>query len=460
MSRSALRRSERAALGALAVTCALTLAKFVVWVQTGSLVVLSQTLDSALDIVALVLVFLGLRIAAKPADEEHHYGHAKAENLVAYTQTLFLGVVVVGILIEAVTRLTGEGAEIDVPIYALALFAISAVVDVVRVRVLLRAARDERSDALRAGALNFATDIGTALVALVALGLARGGFEKADAIGGVLVGLAVAVAAGRLGRRSVDVLMDRAPRLQVESIQRAASEAAGVQETRRVRLRSSGSQLFADVTVAAGRTSSLERAHDIAEEVEREIARVVPGTDVVVHVEPISETSGFVERVQAAASRLDGVHEIHNVLVHAFDEHGEHKLHVTLHAKVRHGTSLEEAHGLSDRIETAVAQELGPHVRVDSHIEPLEQTSLGRDVTATRDDLVTEFRDLAAGEPDVVDCHEVIVTSVDGKLSLVAHVRGRGDLPLNRIHDASERIEDAVRGRHPDVGPVVIHFEP
>lgn len=453
-------RAEQAALGALAVTCLLTVAKVAVWLVTGSLAVLSQAVDSGLDIVALGLVFFGVRIAHKPADEAHHYGHAKAENIVAFAQTIFLGVVVAAIVFEAIVRLTGDRGEVDAPAYALGLFAVSAVVDVFRVAYLTRVARSESSDALRAGALNLATDVGTALVALLSLALVRAGFRSADALGGLVVAAAVAWVAIGLGRRSVNILMDRAPEASLGAIQQAASHAQGVAETRRVRLRESGNRVFADVTVAAGRTASLERAHDIAEEVEREITRVVPGADVVVHVEPISETTGLTERVQAAASRATGVHEVHNVLVHTFQEGARSMLHVTLHAKAAAATSVSDAHELSDRIEAEVERELGSDVRVDSHIEPFEPAALGRDVTGRRDDVVEEVQRLALEEPDVLDCHEVLVTSAAGVLSVVAHVRGRADLPLTRMHDASTRIEKAIHAAIAEAGPVLIHFEP
>jgi divalent metal cation (Fe/Co/Zn/Cd) transporter len=268
------------------------------------------------------------------------------------------------------------------------------------------------------------------------------------------------VAAVRLGKRSVDVLMDRAPQAPLEAIAAATTAAAGVAETRRVRVRGSGKQLFADVTVAAGRTASLERAHDIAESVEREIERALPGTDVVVHVEPVAETSDIVERVQAAASRTEGVHEVHNVSVHALAESGGNRLRVTLHAKAMPGLSLEEAHDLSDAIERSVREEVGGDARVDTHIEPLESTALGRDVTAARQDIVRAVTEAALREPEIVDCHEVVVTSGGGELSVVAHVRGEGDLPLARMHEASTRIENAIHVAHPEVGPVLIHFEP
>ena len=451
---------ERAAARALAVTLVLAGAKIAVWAATSSLAVLSQALDSVLDVVALGLLLVGVRLAAKPADTEHHYGHAKAENLVAFTQMLLLGGLVTAVVLEAVARL-GSGEEIPAPPwYALALLGGSAVIDLWRARALLRASREHRSQALQAGALNIASDVGTALVALVSLAAVRAGADGADAIGAIVVSAAVVVAGVQVTRRSVDVLMDRAPGGPVEDIEAAARRAAGVTETRRVRVRTAGDRVFADVTVAAGRTASLERAHDIAEAVEAEIEKVAPGADVVVHVEPVSETSGLVERVQASASRTEGVHEVHNVLVHAFDEGGRRKLHATLHAKVEPGTSVADAHELSDLIEAGVRAELGPDVRVDTHIEPLEPTAFGRDVTVARPDVVESVRSAAADEPDVADCHEVLVTEAESGLAVVAHVRGRGDLPLRLMHEASERIEKAVHAAHPEVGNVLIHFEP
>jgi cation diffusion facilitator family transporter len=454
------RRSERAALIALLVTVGLIALKTVVWLATGSLAVLSQALDSLLDVVALGLAFLGVRVANKPADESHHYGHAKAENLAAFAQTLLIGVVVAFVAWEGLRRLGDRAGDVTVPWYALALLVASIVVDGGRVLMLMRTVRAEGSEALRAGALNVAGDIATASVTLVTLVFVRSGLERADAIGALIVAAIVAVAAVRLGRRSVDVLMDRAPAATAAEIEAAAATAPGVRETRRVRVRGTGTNLFADVTVAAGRTYSLERAHDIAENVERAIAEVSPGADIVVHVEPETETSGLVERVQAAASRTTDVYEVHNVLVHAFDDRGKTRLHVTLHAKVSPESSLQDAHDVADRLERTIEAELGEEVRVDAHIEPLERTSLGRDVTSERPDLVAAVQEKALEEPDVADCHEVIVTSTDGELTVVAHVTGRASLPLQRIHDASQRIENALHSSFPDLGSVLLHFEP
>jgi len=454
------RSPQRVALVALVITGVLAVVKIAIALATSSLALLSQALDTAVDLVAIGLVFLAVRIAGKPADESHHYGHAKAENLVAFTQTLLLGVVVLGLVVEAARRLAGAEAAIEVPWYAIAVLVASAVIDALRAAWLMSTARAHGSDALRAGALNFATDVGTALVALASLVLVRAGTVRADAIGALIVSAFVAIAAYRLGKRSIDVLMDTAPRARLAQIEAAAAGAPGVSEARRVRVRGSGQQLFADVTVATGRTVSLERAHDIAEGVEREIAHVAPGADVVVHVEPTSDTSSLVERVQAAASRAEGVHEVHNVLVHALDDVSGKNLHVTLHAKVEPGLSVVEAHDLADRVESQVMAELGNDVRVDAHIEPMEQTIPGKDVTADRADIIRSVEETALQEADILDCHEVLVTQTGAEFSVVAHVRARGNLSLTKLHEASQRVEIAIHAKHPDIGSVVIHFEP
>jgi peptide/nickel transport system substrate-binding protein len=177
------------------VTLLLAVAKVAMWAATGSLAILSQALDSVVDVVGLGLVFVAVRVADKPADASHHYGHGKAENLAAFTQTLLLMGVVVGVVLEAGRRLAGDAPGVGAPATAIGLMGASALIDVLRVRYLTRAATAERSEALRAGALNLAADVGTALVALASLVAVRAGIERADAIGALIVAVAVTVAA-------------------------------------------------------------------------------------------------------------------------------------------------------------------------------------------------------------------------------------------------------------------------
>ncbi len=179
MERSQVSSVQKVALVALVTTAVLAVTKLLVWAATDSLSVLSQALDSILDIVALGLVFFAVRISSKPADESHHYGHGKAENLVAFTQTLLLGAIVVAVAAEAIAQLAGDGRQPSTPWFAFVLLAVSAVVDAWRARALSRAARESGSEALKAGALNLVADVGTAIVALVALIAVKAGGQDA-----------------------------------------------------------------------------------------------------------------------------------------------------------------------------------------------------------------------------------------------------------------------------------------
>jgi divalent metal cation (Fe/Co/Zn/Cd) transporter len=122
--------------------------------------------------------------------------------------------------------------------------------------------------------------------------------------------------------------------------------------------------------------------------------------------------------------------------------------------------SVAQAHDLADRIEAQVVEELGLGVRVDAHIEPLEQTLYGKEVTAARPDIVTALESRATEEVEILDCHEVIVVETGESLTVIAHVRGRGDISLARLHDAADRVEKAMLAEHPAIGRVLIHFEP
>lgn len=244
------RRSETVLAGALAVTVCLAVAKAAVGFATDSLAILSQALDSVLDVVWLGMVYVAVRIARRPADRSHHFGHAKAENLVAFAETLLLIVALTAVVAEALNRLVDLGPPPAAPWGAFAVLGVSAVVDAGRGAVLLGAARAERSQALEAGALHVAGDVGSALLAMGSVALATRGLAWADAAGAVVIAVVVGYGAVKVARRAVDVLMDRAPQETVGKIEAAAAGTPGVAEARRVRVRGEHGRLFADVTVA------------------------------------------------------------------------------------------------------------------------------------------------------------------------------------------------------------------
>ncbi len=288
----AAREKRHVALSSVAGAVVLTGMKLVVGLMTGSLGILSEAAHSALDLVAAVVTFFAVRVSARPADREHTYGHGKVENLSALFETLLLLATCVWIVKEAVDRLFHRHVHVEATAWAFAVMVVSIVIDVTRSRALSRVAKKYDSQALEADALHFSTDIWSSAVVLVGLALVvvseRTGLvwlQRADAVAALGVALIVVWVSVRLGRRTIAELLDEIPHDKRDEVQRAL-RLPGVTEVVRVRLRRSGAASFADVTLRVARDTTLESGHAIADAAELAVQRLLPGADVMVHIEP------------------------------------------------------------------------------------------------------------------------------------------------------------------------------
>lgn len=449
-------RVRRAAFASLAITFVLVTAKAITAVATGSLALLSEAANSALDVGTSAITFVAVRIAARPPDHDHPYGHGKAENLSALLQTMILVGLAMYIAVQAVFRLRSGSAEVEATWYAFVVVVVSMAVDAYRSNALRRVAQQERSPALEADALNFRADLLTSGAVLVGLILVRLGYPMVDTIASLAIAAYVARMSIKMGRSSIDTLMDRAPAGSTARIEQIAAGVDGVEEVRRVRVRYVGGEPQTDVVIAISRRVPLERAHAVTEEVERVIAEEEPGADVVVHVEPLADEKLVTQQVEAVALRQPVVTEVHNIAVTSHPE-GDH---ITLHAKFPADMDLEQAHNLADQLEKEILAEIPGVTRVDTHLEPLAEGSFGEDVTKDHAFLAKWTRELAESQPEVHDCHEVLITESGGGLAIVMHCEAEPRLSVTAVHDASTRIEDATHLQWPDVKRVTVHFEP
>jgi cation diffusion facilitator family transporter len=285
------------ALSSVLAAILLTGTKLTVGLHTGSLGILSEAAHSLLDLVAAVITLWAVRAASQPADREHTYGHGKFENLSALFETVLLLVTCVWIVYESIDRLFFEPVRIETSAWSFGIMALSIVVDVSRSRALQKAADKYQSQALEADALHFSTDVWSSSVVIVGLALVavsgRLGLpwlEKADAAAALGVAAIVAWVSVRLGKKSINDLLDAVPPGMKEQVARAA-RVQGVVEVLQVRIRRSGPELFADVTVGIQQESSFRQSHDIASAAEGAIRAELPGTDVTIHCEPVEAPS-------------------------------------------------------------------------------------------------------------------------------------------------------------------------
>src|ERR1700733_9730552 len=178
-----MNEKEQVALGSIAVSAGLTLAKAVVGLATGSLAILSEAAHSLIDFAATLVTYFAIRAADKPADKEHHYGHGKIESVAALAETALLFGLSVVVLWESGQRLVGGGPAIAATAAAFAVIAVSIAVDFFRARVLTGTAAATMSQALAADALHFSADMWSSCAVLVGLLGVWLGYSRADAVG-------------------------------------------------------------------------------------------------------------------------------------------------------------------------------------------------------------------------------------------------------------------------------------
>jgi cation diffusion facilitator family transporter len=272
-------------IAAAVVTIAL---KSGAYLLTGSVGLLSDAAESGVNLVAAVVALTALRVAARPADANHHFGHGKAEYFSAGVEGLMIFVAAAAILYAAVDRLLRPRPLESLGI-GLAISSVAAVVNGVVGVLLLRTGRSHRSSALEADGRHLLTDVWTSAGVIVGVFLvAVTGWQPLDPLVAIAVGLNILLTGYRLIRQSVVSLLDAA--LPEEDLNTIEAVLEGFRSDEVVfaglRTRASGRHRFATLTVQVPGDWTVDRGHRLADDVERALARALPDCDVQTHLEP------------------------------------------------------------------------------------------------------------------------------------------------------------------------------
>jgi cation diffusion facilitator family transporter len=443
---------RRSALISVAAAATLVALKLSAGLATSSLGLVSEAAHSGTDLVAALLTYFSLRVAARPADVTHQFGHGKAEHLSALAEATFLALVSAFIAVRAIERLTGAtSAQPNVTWYAFAVIGVVLAIDAGRAVVSWRTARRYQSAALSSNALHFASDFAGSIAVLIGLIAANQGHFKADAIAALFVAVLVLLAAFRLAKVNIDVLMDRAP-ADAEAAAVAAIEQMGPSvQLRRLRMRQAGARQFADVVIGVSPGAAVGQGHAAADAVERAVETALPNSDVVVHVEPL-EVASLRERAHAAAASVPGIREVHNLLL--VDVDGQTEL--SLHAKLPGALSLDEAHAIVEQLEAAICAAVPEIAGVQTHIEPLTEEAAGHEVDSEASEVVLRIvRDATGREPRVLR-----FLRTDAGVVAFLTLALDGTSRLDEAHGTASQIEERIHRERPEIVDVIVHTEP
>jgi len=418
---------------------------------THSLGLISEAAHSGTDLIAALLTFFAVGVAVRPADPGHQYGHGKAEHLAALAEGTILVAASAVIVWRAISRLVHGGAAVHATWYALLVVGFVICIDLARTTASWRAARTYSSPALASNAIHFGSDLGGSLAVLVGLLLVRAGHPRADAVAALFVATLVLLAAARLMRRNVDVLMDRVPTDAEDAARRAIVGVKPPVQLRRLRMRQAAGRVFADVVIGVDYGAGVGQGHAAADAVERAVQSALPEADVVVHVEPIDAADADVrERAHAAALDVPRVREVHNVSVVSVESGTE----LSLHLKLPGDLPLEEAHAIAEQVERAIERAVPEVSSVQTHLEPLGEEAAGTEVAgdaATVRRIVRAELGIEPAELRFVDTDEGLVAYLTLRL---------GSDTLADAHADASRIEELIRRERPEIADVVVHTEP
>lgn len=465
MKAKLVREKQRAALASVAAGGVLTALKLAAGITTSSLGLLAEAAHSALDLGAAALTWGAVRASWRPPDDEHQYGHAKVENLAALAATVLLVLTSLWILTEVARRVAGGGPEVEPTVWAFVVMGLSIIVDGYRARDLRRVAEESGSQALEADALHFSTDIASSAVVMLGLAgvlaartLGWKWMSLADPVAAVAVAVVVLVLSWKLGRRAVDVLMDRAPAGLSARIERALAALEGTQGPARIRVRQAGDRVFADVELRLRPGLPLAEGDRIASNARERVREIAGGeASVLVQLHPeTDETASLRERI-ATAVAMEG--EIaHDITL----RRSQSATHADLHLELPGSSTLAEAHAVADRVEARILEVVRELGRVDIHLELREEepdraNPIAADV---RSAIESRVRHAAAGIVPEGAVHDMLITRTPAGIYLSCHCLMPPHTLLAQAHALTDRLEARLREAVPELARVSVHAEP
>lgn len=443
---------------------------------TNSLALITDSTHALLDAVVTAILIIAIRLASKPRDIDHTYGHGKIETIGGLIGGIALLTLAIIFIIEATTRIFVPGLQEQYPVQpgtiGFAAVAYTMGVAGFRIFVLNRAMGSApnkmySTSALSADLYHAFADLGSTAVVFVGLLLVSYGFARGDSVAAIILGGFLGYLSVKFAYRNALELSDVISPKLVASAQRAALETQGVLDSRDVKMRRVGGDVFVEMTISLSHDTSFERAHQTSGEVEKNVAKSLSqelgsaAVNVMVHFEPSEErtTDANIELIaEKAAYSVPGVRGVHNILVSRTV--GREKVGMSLHVQVDRSASLSDAHSIANAVEESIKLRLHNIENVVVHLEPFIQ-DLGVKPLSDKD-TYNSVMQIVEASPNIGRVGKVALykTSEDLLKVDVECTFEQGDKStIEQVHEQVSEIEKKIQAKFPG-SIVTIHSEP
>jgi len=420
---------------------------------SNSLGLITDSIHALLDSVVTLILLLAARLAIKPPDEEHTYGHGKIESLGGLIGGIAIFLIAIFFIYESIHRLQSPPPNVFPGIFAIIGGLYTIGIDVFRIVLLKRSIAKIGGTTLKADFYHAFLDLGSTVVAIVGILLVTYGFYSGDFIAALILGCVLVALSLKLIYKTSQELTDIISPELVRNVRAIISETEDVIDAGAILMRRSGDTIFADVTISIRGDTSFDKAHEISSRVEKNIKNEISNSAITVHFEPTWKGVPLDAKIYDIAKNIEGVKGVHNVITHK----SMGKTYSNLHVMVDREINLNLAHKISENVEEKIQENIPEIEHVTIHLEPF----LAVPETFNLEDKVAEekIKDILKDYSEIKKINRIISLNFENILKIDIDCSFDKDLSIEKVHDLTSEIEHVIRGEIQNA-VITIHPEP
>ena len=429
------------------------LVELIFGLYSNSLGLITDSIHALLDSVVTLILLLAARLAIKPPDEEHTYGHGKIESLGGLIGGIAILLIAIFFIYESIHRLQSPPPSIFPGVFAIIGGLYTIGIDIFRIILLKRSIAKMGGTTLKADFYHAFMDLGSTVVAILGIILVTYGFYSGDFIAALILGGLLVVLSLKLIYKTAQELTDIISPELVKMVRAITTDTEDVTSVGSVLMRKSGDTIFADVTISIRGDTSFDKAHEISNRVEKNIQNEISNSEITIHFEPTWKNVPLDAKIYDIVKNIDGVKGVHNVITHK----SMGKTYSNLHVMVERKINLELAHKISESVEEKIQENIPEIEHVTIHLEPY----LAIPEIFNLEDKVTEekINDILKNYPEIKKIGRIISLNFENILKIDIDCSFDKDLSIEKVHDLTSEIEHVIRGEIQN-SVITIHPEP
>jgi len=420
---------------------------------SNSLGLITDSIHALLDSVVTLVLLLAAKMAIKPPDAEHTYGHGKVESLGGLIGGIAILLIAAFFIYESINRIQSPPPLILPGLFALIAGFYTIGVDVFRIIILRKSMKKIGGTTLKADFYHAFMDLGSTMVAIIGIVLVTYGFYYGDFFAALILGVVLSILSMKLIYTSAMDLTDIISPKLVKQVRQIVSNTEGVIEPGPILMRRSGDTVFADITISLRGDASFDKAHEISHNVEANIKNSLPNAAVTIHFEPNWEEVPRNSKINDLARSVEGVKEVHNISSYT----SEGKIYASLHVMVDREINLDSAHKISEIIEEKIQNDIPETEHVTIHLEPYVTVPNNLKVESKKTE--ERIKSILNEYEEIKKIGRIVILNFKDMLKIDIDVSFDKTLSIENVHDLTSQIERKIH-THLKNSVITIHPEP